>query len=211
MSLPSKTKSLEHTKQRRFQSFVGQNSLLSVQIRSKISKCSWNSIILPNTPNLGEFEGINGTCRTLQRPANSRCYCSCDWCLLPHRRWVVFIFNFALSVKKIYHGKLNAIDRYRFPCISLTSPVILLLFYFAIRAKRSIQSAMQADLQHHNAMWAEFIFFTEMGAVSVDKIATQGEEGFQIQLNKSWLDRDFHDRRVFYYLIWLPNDHRSTV
>lgn len=93
--------------------------VLSVQIRSKISKCSWNSIILPNTLNLGAFEGINGTCRTLQRPANSRCYCSCDWCLLLRRRWVVFIFHFALSVKKIYHGKLNAIDRYNFPCISL--------------------------------------------------------------------------------------------
>jgi len=93
--------------------------VISVQICSKISKCSWNSIILPNTLNLGEFEGINGTCRTLQRPANSRCCCSCDWCLLPHRRWVVFIFYFDLFMKKIYHGKLNAIDGYRFPCISL--------------------------------------------------------------------------------------------
>lgn len=44
---------------------------------------------------------------------------------------------------------------------------------------------MQADLQLHNAMWAEFNSFTEMRAVSVDKISTQWEEGFQIQLKKN--------------------------
>lgn len=125
-----------HAMQRCFQSFVGRNSVITVQMRSKISKCSRNSIILPNTQNLREFEGINGTCRTLQRPANSRCYCCCDWCLLPHCQWVVFIFNFALSVRKIYHGKLKCIWQLSFflYIIDITAKVVW-FFCFAIKSK----------------------------------------------------------------------------
>lgn len=150
---------------------------------------SWNTIILPNALNLGEFEGINGTCRTLQSPANSRCCCSYDWCFLPSCWWEVFIFNFALSVRKIHHGERMLRDSYRFSLIDITAKVPrvflkdLLFFRFAIRAKRCMfmESATRAQRRW---MWAEFNSFTDTGAVSADMTASQWEEGSQIRLGK---------------------------
>ncbi len=92
-------------------------------------------------------------------------------------------------MRKIYHGKLNAIWQLSFflYIIDITAKVVWFFsFFFALQLERSapIESAVQADL--HSAMWAEFNSFSETGAVSVDMIATQWEEVFK----SSWKNPD---------------------
>ncbi len=135
-----------------------------------------------------------------------------DVCCLLVGGWFLFLISLYLWGRSIT-GSWMLFDSYHFSCISLTQPLklydSLFVSFFALQLERSapIESAVQADL--HSAMWIQFIQRNGNSQCRHDSNPMRG--GFQIHLKKSWPHHDSHDRRVLYYLIWLPNDHESTV